>query len=196
MPSLYEPRPLPGKGNGLVASVNIPKGTRILCEKPIFTLASRADKLDSAVLMRVKALSKNQQRQYLSLHNNYPAGNIFSGIFRTNSLPCGPESEVGGVWNDMTNSETIHAVRDIKPGEEITIDYIKSEAFEARRTHLRDSFGFDCDCSLCSLPPSERQDSDARRALIERLDKQIGNSARVMNTPVCVAPQTEHQLVV
>jgi hypothetical protein len=167
----------------------------------MFTLVSLADRLDSAVLMKVKTLSKDQQRQYLSLHNNYPGGNVFSSIFKTNALPCGPDSVTGGVypticlinhscahnshhsWNDMTSSETIHAIKDIKAGEEITIDYGKPVPFDARRARLRSSFGFECDCSLCSLPHSERQESDARRIRIEQLDKQIGNSGRVKNAP-------------
>jgi hypothetical protein len=152
-------------------------------------------------LKKVKALSKDQQRQYLSLHNNHSGGNVFSGIFRTNALPCGSGSAIGGVypticlinhscnsnthhsWNIMTSSETIHALRDIKAGEEITICYGEPKAFSARRAELRASFGFDCDCSLCSLPHAEIQESDARRIRIERLDEAIGDPGRVMNNP-------------
>jgi SET domain-containing protein len=198
---LYETRSLPGKGNGLVACSDIAKGTRILCEKPLFRLASLANMVDSAVLVKVKALSKDQQRQYLSLHNNYPKDNAFSGIFKTNALPCGAGSPIGAVypticlinhscdsnshhsWNDLTNSETIHALRDIKAGEEITICYANPEVYQVRRAKLRGSFGFDCDCSLCSLPLDERNRSDARRIRIAQLDEAIGDSSRVMNTP-------------
>ena len=198
---LYEKRSIPGKGNGLVACADIPEGTRILCEKPLFTLVSAANMVDNAVLAKVRSLAKDQQRQYLGLHNNYPNNNIFSGIFKTNALPCGPGSPIGGVypticlinhscdsnshhsWNDMTSSETIHALRDIKAGEEITICYKDPETYQARRAELRGSFGFDCDCSLCSLPLEERQKSDARRTRIAQLDEDIGDPSRVMNSP-------------
>jgi len=198
---LYEKRSIPGKGNGLVACADIPEGTRILCEKPLFTLVSAANLIDNAVLAKVKSLSKDQQRQYLGLHNNHPSSNIFSGIFKTNALPCGPGSPIGGVypticlinhscdsnshhsWNDTISSETIHALRDIKAGEEITICYKDPETYQARRAKLRGSFGFDCDCSLCSLPLEERQKSDTRRTRIAQLDEDIGDPSRVMNSP-------------
>jgi hypothetical protein len=173
-----------------------------LVEKPLFTLFSTAASIERDVLAKVKVLSKDQQRQYLSLHNNFRGQNIFSGIYRTNALPCGPDSPVGAVypticlinhscapdshnsWKSGTMCETIHALRDIKAEEEITISYAKLQASALRRAHLKDAFGFDCRCSLCSLPASELQNSDARRCRIERLDETIGDTTRVLNVPI------------
>ena len=197
----YEIRPISRKEKGLVARSDIAKGTRILDEEPLFALASVASSLDSPVISKVKTLPKDQQRRYLSLHNNNKGKNIFAGIFRTNALPCGPDSIVGAVypkiclinhacdpnshhsWNSSRGRETIHATRDIKVGEEITISYGKDETSADRRAELRSSFGFDCSCSVCSLSPSEMQLSDSLRRRIEQLDEAIGDGNRVMNKP-------------
>jgi len=182
---LYEIQPVTGKGRGIVACSNIPKGTQILCEKPLLTLASEIDSFDDGIVRKVRALSKDQQRQYLSLGNSCTKGNVFTGIFQTNALPCESTPPTAGIfpticlinhscvpnsqhsWNSMKNSQMIHAVRDIEQGEEITICYGKQGAFDARRDYLIESFSFECDCSVCSLSISERQESDARRIRIE-----------------------------
>jgi SET domain-containing protein len=51
-------------------------------------------------------------------------------------------------WNSDAKWETIHAIRYIKPGEEITISYDKGGSSDFRRTYLKDALGFDCNCSL------------------------------------------------
>ncbi len=87
-------------------------------------------------------------------------------------------------------------------GEEITISYDRGSPSDSRRTHLKDAFGFDCNCSVCSrrthlkdtfgfdcncsvcsLPLPELQHSDARRLQIQYLDDAIGDPSRVMNRP-------------
>lgn len=181
--------------------MSIARGTRILIEKPLFTASSPVGSLDSVVLAKVKALSKEQQRQYLSLHNNYPRKSPFTGIFKTNALPCGAESPIGAVypticfinhkcipnshnnWNSEAGLETIHAIREIKAGEEITISYAAGEPAGQRLLKLKEAFGFDCKCELCSLRTFELQKSDARRVEIEELDEAIGDPNRTMNSP-------------
>ncbi|KAI4628514.1 hypothetical protein J4E83_003064 [Alternaria metachromatica] len=120
-------------------------------------------------MRKVQALSKDQQRQYLNLYNTYTNGNKFTGIFQTNALPF----------------------RDIEQGEEITICYGEQGAFDARRDFLIESFGFECDCGVCSLPVPERQESDARRIRIEQLDKVMGNMEHAVSKPVSTTFQIE-----
>ena len=157
--------------------------------------------MESNIATKLKSLSKIQQRQFFSLHNNFPGKHPFTGIVKTNALPCGPNSVIGGIypticlinhsclsnahnsWNSDTKRETIHAIRNINAGEEITISYDKGDTYNSRRTHLKDAFGFDCNCSVCSLPLPERQISDARRLQIKHLDDAIGDPGRVMNEP-------------
>ena len=199
---LYEIMTIPGRGKGLVAKVDIPKGTRIICEKPLFTLrSSTLPSIHRLVAEKLKLLPKNKQREFLSLHNNFPGQYAFAGIFKTNALPCGPDSPVGGIyttaclinhscipnahnnWNEGSQHETIHAIKDILVGEEILISYVVDELSQARQRKLRESFGFQCSCELCSQPPHAIQASDQRRADIQRLDEKIGDPVAMMSSP-------------
>ncbi|KAF2804535.1 SET domain-containing protein [Mytilinidion resinicola] len=199
---IFEIKDILGKGKGLVARFNISKGTRILVEKPLLTVRSMPpNELEPVLAARLKALSKASQRQFLSLRNNFPGKYPFSGIVKTNALPCGPGSPVGGVyptaclinhscipnshhsWNSNVEHETIHAVRPIEAGEEITISYDRGDPYIVRQAFLNEAFGFDCNCSGCSLPPSELQASNARRILIQGLDDTIGDPFRMMVSP-------------
>ncbi|RYP23565.1 hypothetical protein DL765_001079 [Monosporascus sp. GIB2] len=200
--SLFELVALPGKGQGLVAKSSIPKGTRILSETPLFTVPNMsAEMLEVAVRPKLKSLTKEEQRQFLALHNNFPGKYPFAGIVKTNALPCGSGAVVGGVypticrinhsclsnchnnWNGDLELETIHAIKDICAGEEITIDYSDGGPSDTRRAKLRQSFGFDCDCVVCSLPPAELKASDDRRRRIQALDEAVGNPSRMMSNP-------------
>ncbi|KAF2008485.1 hypothetical protein BU24DRAFT_437867 [Aaosphaeria arxii CBS 175.79] len=141
--------------------------------------------LEAKLAAQLKALPKDSQRQFLSLYNKSPGKLPFSTIFKTNALPCGSDSPVGAVypticlinhscvpnshnnWNDNLEHETIHAIRPIEAGEEITIPYDKGG----------------CTCLGCSLPPPELDDSDARRLQIQLLDAAIGDPYRIMSEP-------------
>ncbi|KAJ5972148.1 uncharacterized protein N7479_002066 [Penicillium vulpinum] len=200
---LYKAQPVLGKGQGLVARFNIAKGQLIISEKPFFTTSkiASATTMEKQMAIELRKLSKNAQRQFLSLHNNFPGKQPFSGIVRTNALPCGSESPIGGVyptisrinhsclpnahnsWNSESGYENIHAVRFISAGEEITIPYDHGGTSDERRRYLKDAFGFDCDCSICSRQPTELKQSDERRRQIQRLDAAIGDGLRVMYSP-------------
>ncbi|KUI66561.1 SET domain-containing protein 5 [Cytospora mali] len=199
---LFEVKEILGKGKGLVARFNISKGTQLLCEKPLLTVASGPpNQLELMLAAKLKGLDKPKQRQFFSLHNNFPGKFTFSGIVRTNALPCGPASNVGGVypticlinhsclpnahnsWDSNREHETIYAIRPIRAGEEITIAYDHGGPASARRAFLKEAFGFDCDCSICTLPPAELQASDDRRLLIQRLDDEIGDPFRMAARP-------------
>lgn len=191
---LFEVAVIPGKGRGLVARVDVAQGTRILCEELLLIAPCQPpEQLERVLASKLKAMPKDKQRQFLSLHNNHPGRHAFGGIVRTNALPCGPGSPIGGVyptislinhsclpnshnnWNGAAEHETIHATRLIKRGEEITISYEEGKLSADRRQFLKDSFGFLCECPLCNLPPAEVKASDDRRRLIQRLDDRIGN---------------------
>ena len=82
-----------------------------------------------------------EQWQFLFLHNNFPGKHLFSCIVKTNALLCGPDFTIGGVysivclinhsclsnahnnWNSDKMCETIHTIRYIKFGKEITSSY-------------------------------------------------------------------------
>lgn len=200
---LFEVKQIPSKGKGLVARLDIDAGTRILCEKPLLTAESMPpEALELVLASKLKAMTKTEQRQYFSLHNNFPGKPVLGSILKTNGLPCGTDSSAGGIysticlinhsclpnshnnWDEAAEHETIHAIRPIKAGEEITIPYDHGGPSAERRTFLKNAFGFDCKCSTCTLPPAELRDSDDRRVLIQRLDEAIGDPYRMATKPM------------
>jgi hypothetical protein len=183
--------------------VDIPRGTRLLCVKPLLIAESKtlAD-LERHLATQLKSLPKAALRTFLTLHNNYPGqGYPFSYTFKTNALPYGPDSPIGAVypttclinhscipnahnnWDDQANHETIYAIHPISAGEEISIAYDAGGPSPTRLASLRQSFGFECNCNLCFLPASSLLASDTCRQCIQSLDAAIGNSSRMLSKP-------------
>jgi SET domain len=192
------------KGKGLVATEDIPKGTRVLAEKPLFTVSSSGQKssaFNKTIAEKLRNLDKDDQRAFLELHNNWVGNSPLGGIVRTNALPLGPASPQGGVfltasrinhscnpntqhtWNSKLSMETIHATQVIAKGEEITISYIGEGEFKTRNEKFWGSFGFVCSCDLCSLPEAERSDREGRRVKMEVLDQSIGSAMQMFRNP-------------
>lgn len=159
------------------------------------------NKLEGILAKKLRAMPRESQRQFLSLHNNFPGKSPFSGTFKTNALPCGSGSSVGGIyptvclinhsclpnahnsWNSAEEHETIHAIRAIEAGAEITISYDHGGTSDERQAFLKESFGFSCTCSGCTRPLSSLQASDNRRRQIQNLDEAIGDPFRMMRDP-------------
>lgn len=167
--SIYAIRDVPGKGKGLVAIKSIPRGTRILEEQPVVTTPAYSQDhewLQTHMEKQIESLGKQQQQAFLSLPNLHPYQNLAEqclGIFRTVGLPINDDGIDGGVfleacrinhacdnnaqkhWNVSTKRHTIHALRKISEGEEITIYYLGLDSSRAiRRQKLQEKFGFVC----------------------------------------------------
>lgn len=192
--SMYVLQDVPGRGKALVATEKISKGTRILSEEAIVTISEQAsiERLQTSICQQVEALSEHQRQSFLSMHNIHPYSNVaeqYLGIVRTNSLPAEVVGDKGAIfleacrinhacdnnaqksWNDEIKRHTVHALRDINKGEEITITYLGPlKNREARQKALRKGFAFTCLCRLCSLPSEQSQESDRRLEEIHRLD--------------------------
>jgi hypothetical protein len=200
---LFALEPFPGKGKGLVATQRILPGTCLISEKPIFTTAEiKSSDVERELVQIVKVLPKDSQRAFLSLHNNSPGGKEpFSNIVRSNGYPLGASSDVGGIfpniarinhscwanyqqaWNTTRKQETAYALRKIEAGEEITIAYTIGGPSQERKAKLKDFFGFDCRCEICSLPGDKQKQNDARYTCAAQLDESIGNPKRVKTSP-------------
>lgn len=192
---LYTIEDVPGKGKGLVAAKDIPKGTRLITEEPVVRVGppiASMKHLEACIYEQVSSLSENQLQEFLSLANIYPYSSSpeqWRGIFRTNALPTGPLLDTGGVfltasrinhacdnntahfWNENLKKLTVQAVRDIRTGEELTIFYLSSRRNrEARQEELKQNFKFTCVCQLCSLPPEQCKDNDAKLDRVHALD--------------------------
>lgn len=121
--------------------------------------------------------SVTQRRDLLNIfyNNNFavsgPSGKraVFLTVARLNHS-CIPNSQ-GNLNTALPGSQfTIHALREIAEGEEITISYLHDELGirSVRQTVLKDGYGFECACEICSA--SERHDhSHQRRLKIQQL---------------------------
>lgn len=204
--SIYTLQEIPGKGKGLFASEDIAEGTRILSERPVITIPKRhhSDEwLKRHISQQVGTLNEYERESFLSLHNLYPykdETDQFLGIIRTVGLPIELNDAEGGVfleacrinhscdnnaqkrWNKRIERHTVHALRKIPKGEEITIYYLGLDSSrETRREKLQDKFGFLCACPMCSLATTESQENDQRLERIDRLDDLIGRECMSMN---------------
>ncbi|KAG6095254.1 hypothetical protein E4U30_002606 [Claviceps sp. LM220 group G6] len=195
---MYVLQDIPRKSKGLVATRNILKGTRILCEEPLFTIPIVPDfqrERFGLIHRQVASLSDDQRNAFLSMHNIYPPRDPiegYVGIFETNSLPASAggsqTAQTRGIyleacrlnhdcqgnavysWNPRIERITVHAIRDINAGEEITVPYVEFlKPRESRQSALKDSFHFTCRCSLCSLPDEQNQERDRKIAQTVRL---------------------------
>jgi hypothetical protein len=88
---MYAIRDVLGKGKGIVATEDIPKGTRILCEEPFVISPKRAQNQEwpqENVRQQVESLTKRQRDSSLNLDNIYPYNDVteqYYGIVKTNA---------------------------------------------------------------------------------------------------------------
>lgn len=172
----------------------ISKGTRILSEEAVVTVSEpvSSERLRTSICQQVEALSEHQRQAFLSMHNIHPyrdAAEQYLGIVVTNSLPAQAVGDKGAIfldacrinhacdnnaqknWNEKIKRHTVHALRNINKGGEITITYLGPlKNLKSRQKALQDKFGFTCLCRLCSLRPEQSQESDSRLEEIHRLD--------------------------
>lgn len=194
---MYALQDVPGKGKGLVAIENIPKGTRILSEEPIIVLPEGerdCQRQRTSIRQQVDALSAIKRQAFLCMHNVQAYKNDserYYEIVRTNAFPIGADkmgifleacrinhacdNNAQKKWNGNIKRHTVHALRDIEKGEEITISYLEiNQSHKARNETLKAKYNFTCSCRRCSLSLEQRQESDNRFKEIDGLDSLIG----------------------
>jgi hypothetical protein len=163
--SLYTIQEIPGKGHGLVAATTIIKGTRILSESPLFRVPRGGNSkthLRDSISKKVAVLREEQRQAFLSLHDSFEdEDGPELGRVRTNALPLRSDATTGGIfldssrinhscnhnaqntWNENLQKLTIHAIRDIAKGNEITIFYLTARRNRSARLHaLQTNFRF------------------------------------------------------
>jgi len=76
------------------------------------------------------------------------------------------------------------AVRDISPGEELTISYVDTLApYHERQHRLQSSLGFECFCAQCSLDLAGREDSDETLLAIAELERELSDFSSKRASP-------------
>ncbi|KAG6026465.1 hypothetical protein E4U19_002590 [Claviceps sp. Clav32 group G5] len=84
------------------------------------------------------------------------------------------DSNAQHYWNDDTKRLTVHALRDIHPGEEITTSYgsfLNSQ--KVRWAMFQALFNFECSCRLCSLPDDQMQERDRKVAQFTHMERSL-----------------------
>ncbi|KAK3989986.1 SET domain-containing protein 5 [Cladorrhinum sp. PSN332] len=203
-PTAFYQKQLPGKGVGLIANRTIRKGEIIMERVPTLLIQSKPhvtldpeirEKLYEAALERLsdsvaqkfmgqygetvtKKVDKNAFRMVIDGKAKYSDHfSVFPDVSRMNH-DCRPN--VHYRLTDLTH--TTIAVRDIHPGEELTVSYIYGQHVRAeRQKQLKETWGFDCACSQCTLPELESMASDARVREIRRLEKEIEDKMATNN---------------
>jgi hypothetical protein len=88
--STFELRDVPGKGQGVIALANMPRGTRILAEAPLITINKESErninKLRGALVEAFNKLSMSRRGEFIQLHNAFPQEGTLLGIYYTNAF--------------------------------------------------------------------------------------------------------------
>ncbi|KAL8369723.1 hypothetical protein RB595_000180 [Gaeumannomyces hyphopodioides] len=184
---LFEIKQVPGMGKGMIARVDIPRGTTIHTEKPLMVAPLGCN--DGVLIGILKALPKDKQRQFFSLSNSSHDRGKVMGIWITNWLPvvitsgvtnleavaltmcringsCLPNSLLR--YDDSEATYYLKALRPIQAGEEVTITYYcrnHMAPFKDRQVFLRAQY-VKCGCEACRLVGADAVVSDVRRDLI------------------------------
>lgn len=187
--------PIEGKGLGWVASQAVEIGTRIHAEVPLLMLDNPRVNAHTHVasthvlLDAFKALSPAAQQAFWDLSQNasrWPGAKTVEGIWMTNAMQTANgtseavfptiarvnhscESNAVYKWNGALGKMTVHAIKRIAPGDEITVSYgFRGSAMlrAQRQQRLRRQFGFDCACSKCRLSGAALAASEERLLLL------------------------------
>lgn len=144
------------KGLGVYSKKKFKKGDIIHKERPIT--------LSNNITIDINKLIILQE-----FTNVYPNSGI-KGIIRTNAIPLGCGSNIGGIfpiisrvnhdcypnsvyyWNEEEKKEYLMSLSDINEGDEIKVSYItKVIPHNERRLKLYNEFKFNCKCKTCEL---------------------------------------------
>ncbi|KAE8451346.1 hypothetical protein EG329_003975 [Mollisiaceae sp. DMI_Dod_QoI] len=166
--TLIEIRESEGRGLGMFALKDILPGTCLLVETPLLIL--HKVETDAAIEGIVDALSQEKKQIFMSLSRHIGDEseslvarimdcNSFSimdgkasGVFETASRInhcCVPNSEYG--WRESIKRLVVWNRFKLLEGEEVTIDYGHG------KKSLRENYGFDCDCGVCTDPELENE---------------------------------------
>ncbi|KAK7951081.1 uncharacterized protein PG986_006809 [Apiospora aurea] len=223
----YEDAEIPGKGIGLMATKPIRTGQRIMARTPAVMLDRGAldtlseDESVELLIQGVEALPSIHRDRYLNLttHISVPSREMrISQIFAVNSFRTGVGdqgadfhsvfTEISRLNHDCrpncvyyfdpeTLSNKVYAVRDIMPGEEITVSYIDGfQTAAGRRARLHEHWGFECGCPACTAEPYLVSESDSRIEQILQLWSELDDySANASTSAKAPSPEKAELLI-
>lgn len=193
----YEVRDIPGKGSGIFATRRFKRGQVIMIETPVLRVRDVLDKRIDVAQLRHQydacdsvtkrqilnlTLSNNSEARLLDANDEYKRvqriliNNAYPDKFNMISLlfikmsrfnhSCTPNA---CFVTRMDDTYRAVCVRDISPGNEITVWYTDPrQTRENRQRILLEGYGFVCKCECCSLHGDAMRESDARRVLLKQ----------------------------
>lgn len=185
-----------GKGTGMIATHNIPKGEFIMKEEPVIKIKDK-NEWPPLVDQQFSRLSLEKKNAVMALHNAYPpivinerkkSSRKLLGIFRTNSILVGHHclmflkickfnhscsANVEGIYKG--NFYILLAKKDIMAEEELCISYLNKsdlrKSREYRQKELLETFNFLCSCELCK---AETNNKYVKKSPASRISVQTG----------------------
>ncbi|KAG8892411.1 hypothetical protein FRC01_014183 [Tulasnella sp. 417] len=104
--------------------------------------------------------------------NAFAAGEsmaIFPEAARLNHACAGAFNAVYD-WRENEGTLHVHALHNIRAGEELLTTYIDSKKPRAeRQKYLKENYHFECDCAVCTLPDEQSKESDRRLSTMANL---------------------------
>ena len=171
--ALVEVRTCNDKGVGVFALKDVAVGGEILREKPLAMY-------DNGVDFENLGISQRKRKLIGSLHDAFAisgGGKSYGGITKTNGLPandgkqglfclacrlnhaCNGAQNARYIWRNDLGKMMARAIRPIKRGEEILVNYIDPYLCrEERQKRLWDGFRFKCACDECTTKWSKSRD--------------------------------------
>lgn len=189
-----------GKGLGVVTTRAFRAGECIIAEQPIAVIAVSEATPSSVFDRTVRGLEPSAQKDFWRLMQTARFGSVKTarGIWLSNAYPLEPKPGARRAalypFTSRVNHScqpnvhlairegdgvTLHAVRAIGIGEEVSNSYLDvGKTRQERRATMASKFGFECRCTLCALCGSALTDSDRRQsrlAVIDRTLEAVGN---------------------
>ncbi|KAF5361020.1 hypothetical protein D9756_004833 [Leucocoprinus leucothites] len=194
---------LPGRGKGLLASRDIKQGERVLREKPLFVVPRQISSSPTALIAEsLGELNQDEQDAFFNLsYVHFPQhldptkhrDQVALAIFQTNAVAagdgvgifprmarinhgCSSAFNVVYTWREKEEALYVHALKPISKGEELLTSYTNSKrSRHHRRAFLAEHYGFECECSVCSLPKEESEASDERLEAISEAYERLAS---------------------
>jgi hypothetical protein len=205
---LIEVRNSIGKGLGIFATSDIPRGTRVIAEAALLKIDwNHGDARD--ILQAFESLPASKQSSYLKLHGfacaefrsaaenetgqswqtmpelqwrvfSIFAANAFGDVFLLGSrINHSCIPNIHLAYNSNLEKETFHSVREISAGEELTITYNDGiNRTKNQRQAELDKWGFTCTCPACETS-TERRKREGTRAELFSLDQGLALKMRI-----------------
>ncbi|KAI0050098.1 SET domain-containing protein [Auriscalpium vulgare] len=206
--SSYEIHEVPGKGKSMFATEAIAPGALIARERPLLVAPALTPLKYSEERIHLSHMPENIRDKFLALHNckmpSHPRGIMATNAFSAGNMPGQSHFGLyGATYNDISRANhscranarhrwnldmfagELRAQRAIAAGEEVTVRYSTDGARADRQEELRERYGFDCACEICSLPPAALARDDHSRKTLDDLWSLLlwGGSSCVQKLP-------------